>query len=868
MASPINEVVQHLRRAVLQQDGAGLSDAELLAHFVGRRDQTAAAALVRRHAPMVWAVCRRILRDAHDAEDAFQATFLVLVRRAASITPRAMVGNWLYGVAHQTALKARAMAARRRARERQVPALPEPAAGPQPRRDDLGDVLDHELSRLPDKYRAAIVLCDLEGRTRTEAARQLGVPEGTLAARHARARAMLGKRLARRGLAGAGGALLTSEATAGVPAAVVSSTLRAVGAAAAGGPAAAGAVPVKVAALAEGVLKRMLFVKARAAAARLLAAGLLATALLVPGPGGLRPSSPARPPAVTRPPREKPAGGKAAVRDRRFTERQSKQIRPGMTVAQVTALLGCPPGDYTGGKGLYVAFIDPFPVAAFRRQFPVHWCGHQGAIALVLDRRGKVRHADWYPALDPEGGRAGDAAPPAPAEKKAFLKLLEKLPTEHEGFYTEEAITRAEPYTRVLLALTEKDVEQYAKGLGVKDYCLYPFHALGAGLVQRKGPREYAVKHFGEIAHPELKLGWAVFLFDHKAASPEIVRYLRTALRSEGQAKVLARMLGRDFEDFRKRVTARPGQGPPGAAGAARARALAVIHKLGGTAEPNADDPGRPALKVDLSSSAVTDADLKCLADLGDVGELWLGRTKITDRGLGHLRPLRRLHTLILIDAPVTDRGLAHLRGLGSLRALNLTRTRVTDAGLEHLRGLRHLERLMLTGAAVTDKGLEAVARFPQLLTLRLGRTRVTDAGLAHLRGLRRLEWLDLGGTAVTDRGLEDLTPLVRLKALALTGTRVTDKGMAALKGLKGLRRLYLSQTRVGDGGLRQLRALPNLTVLALNGTAVTDRGLRLLKGLTGLVSVEVCGTRVTEAGAEELCSALPRAHVSRGPGD
>ena len=76
-----------------------------------------------------------------------------------------------------------------------------------------------------------------------------------------------------------------------------------------------------------------------------------------------------------------------------------------MTVAQVTALLGCPPGDYAGGKGLYVAFVDPFPVTAFRRHFAIHWCGPQGAIGLVLDQEGKVRYADWYPALDPEDAR-------------------------------------------------------------------------------------------------------------------------------------------------------------------------------------------------------------------------------------------------------------------------------------------------------------------------------------------------------------------------------------------------------------------------------------------------------------------------------
>src|SRR5262245_52682841 len=118
--SSVGEVVRHLRGVLLPRDGAGLTDGQLLADYLGRRDEVALAALVGRHGPMVWGVCRRVLTNYHDAEDAFQATFLVLVRRAASVAPREMVANWLYGVAHQTALKARATAARRHQRERQV----------------------------------------------------------------------------------------------------------------------------------------------------------------------------------------------------------------------------------------------------------------------------------------------------------------------------------------------------------------------------------------------------------------------------------------------------------------------------------------------------------------------------------------------------------------------------------------------------------------------------------------------------------------------------------------------------------------------------------------------------------------------------
>src|SRR5437660_10794931 len=116
---PMSGVIQHLR-------GKVLTDAELLADYVSRRDDGAFAALVRRHGPMVWGVCRRLLSH-HDAEDAFQATFIVLVRKAASIVPREMVGNWLYGVAHQTALQAKRTATRRRAREVQVTEMPDTA---------------------------------------------------------------------------------------------------------------------------------------------------------------------------------------------------------------------------------------------------------------------------------------------------------------------------------------------------------------------------------------------------------------------------------------------------------------------------------------------------------------------------------------------------------------------------------------------------------------------------------------------------------------------------------------------------------------------------------------------------------------------
>src|SRR5262249_42030389 len=154
-----NGVMQHLR--TILRDGVGLTDGKLLEDYISRRDEAAFAALVRRHGPMVWGVCRRVLRSHHDAEDAFQATFLVLVRKAASITSRELLANWLCGVARQTALKARGSVAKRKRRERRGPEMLEPAAIRQDQWHDVQTLLDEELSRLPDRYRAVIVLCDL-----------------------------------------------------------------------------------------------------------------------------------------------------------------------------------------------------------------------------------------------------------------------------------------------------------------------------------------------------------------------------------------------------------------------------------------------------------------------------------------------------------------------------------------------------------------------------------------------------------------------------------------------------------------------------------------------------------------------------------
>ncbi|MDB5306576.1 MAG: sigma-70 family polymerase sigma factor [Gemmataceae bacterium] len=264
-AAPGDTLGRQLRRAAHLPDLSELTDGQLLARFLGAADPGDGGAafedLVKRHGPMVLGACRRVTGNHHDADDAFQAVFLVLVRRARELTDRATVGDWLYGVAYRTALKARAAAVKRRTREAAA-ARPAEAQLPDEHPDWL-PVLDRELGRLPEKYREPIILCDLEGRTRKDVAGHLGVPEGTVSSRLAAGRKMLADRLRRQGVAVPvvaliGAAARTAEA---VPPPLLDSTVRA---AAISAGRAAGVVPVAVAKLTTEVTRAMFLTKLRA----------------------------------------------------------------------------------------------------------------------------------------------------------------------------------------------------------------------------------------------------------------------------------------------------------------------------------------------------------------------------------------------------------------------------------------------------------------------------------------------------------------------------------------------------------------------------------------------------------------------------
>jgi RNA polymerase sigma factor (sigma-70 family) len=316
--APVGVVLKKLFQAA----GLPLADADdqqLLRAFVARRDEAAFSALLRRYGGLVLHVCRRVLHNTQDAEDAFQATFLLLARKAGSIRKQQSLAGWLYQVAHRLAIRVKAQNARREAREQQAVRMEPTQAGFEVAWRELQEVLDEELARLPPKYRDPLVLCYLQGLTHEEAAGRLGWPLGTVRGRVARARDLLRERLARRGLAlpaAAFAAVLAADVARAVPAGLLGRTCKAAVSYAAGQATGVGLVTTQAAALAEGATAM------GATSVKFGLALVLAVGLALAGVAGLpgRPASPQQAPKEA--PARPPQGAGQDGREKGGAERQ------------------------------------------------------------------------------------------------------------------------------------------------------------------------------------------------------------------------------------------------------------------------------------------------------------------------------------------------------------------------------------------------------------------------------------------------------------------------------------------------------------------------------------------------------------------
>src|SRR5262249_25455512 len=278
--------LRHLRDLFHDGTAVGLGDGQLLARYAASRDEAAFEALVARHGPMVLATCRAVLRHEQDIEDAFQATFLVLAKKARRVRAGEALGGWLHRVAYRVAVEASAQARRRRRREAEASAMTTPIVIPHEPEPDVAAIVHEEVDRLPEKHRLPVVLCDLEGLTYEQAAGRLRWTVPTVRCRLAKARQQLHGRLARRGSPAGGGGGVPAAHAAGARAAVPTALARSAVAAAAGGT-----TSTAVAALSANMIRSLLMTKLKIAAGGVLAALALASVGLV-AVGAWRPDPP------------------------------------------------------------------------------------------------------------------------------------------------------------------------------------------------------------------------------------------------------------------------------------------------------------------------------------------------------------------------------------------------------------------------------------------------------------------------------------------------------------------------------------------------------------------------------------------------
>jgi RNA polymerase sigma factor (sigma-70 family) len=872
MGGSISNVIHHLRKAAALHKDADLTDGQLLERFAKNRDRGALETLVHRHGQMVWGVCCRILRAGPDAEDAFQAAFLVLVRRAGD-APRATVANWLYGVAHQTALKARATIGKRKGRERQVTDMPEAAAPPPVLRDDLHEILDEELSRLSDKHRTVIVLSDLEGKTRKEVAQLLGMPEGTVASRLARAHSLLAHRLTRRGLtvsSGAVAALLAQQAaSATCPAAAVDATITSV---------AGGAVSAKTAALVDGVLKAMLLSRLKFGAIWLVlglltvGSGLgayqaLAAKMDLDGQSG---------DALVQPARKEP-------------DRPAKKETDKAPAPQPTAW-------FEGGLAEFHAPAEPgkeffarIKVQNAKDTFLFHVTTKTRIFQMVDGKRQPAQFTDLTPNSTIRAGYGPEVnATDPPLAVAEEIVIVTAVPVRVGAVFEGDAEVGAgvpfqdnvKDHQGTFLLRTKNDhvvfhVPRSAVLVKVVNGKQRP--ATYADLVNKSKVRVYA-PGAQDLSDPPQMGAEQILIHERpgKAKEPgplpeEAAAAWRKAGAQVGRMRKpgLDYVFGYDRGDFIPDEKAHAGEIPAFQYGLRRQKFSADDPPWRTGVLPKLPDPGVP-FALDLSATQVSDADLKELAGFKSLHTLWLGVDKnVSDAGMKELAGLTNLQALDLGNTKVTDAGLKELAGLSNLRSLSLYNTKVTDDGLKHLARLKNLQYLDLNGTRITNAGLTELAGLTDLKALSIGdagfhTSVIADAGLKHLAGLKNLQFLDLNHSKVTDAGLKELAVLEELRSLRLDFTSVGDAGLKELAGLKKVQYLYLTQTQVTDEGLKALAGMKDLRGLRLTYVNnITDAGLKQLAGTKRLERLDVYGNPVTLTGLTALQKELPSCDIT-----
>jgi RNA polymerase sigma factor (sigma-70 family) len=842
----LDKVIRQVRQLV-EAPTQGVSDRHLLDRFARYGDQAAFAELVSRHGGMVLAVCRRILGDPHDAEDAFQAAWLVLARKASARGWSESIAGWLHAVAHRVACKARGQSARRQTQQRE---LEEMAAGtpqqalatvepPGAERERL-ELLQTELARLPEKYRAVLVLCYLEGKTNLEAAQALGCPVGSMSKRLARGRDLLRRRLSRQGVAIAAlslPGLLTSASSAAVPEALQQSTIQAAALVAAGNTA-AGVATASVTALVEGVLREMSFEKLKLA--------LLLTLTLVVFTGGagflgyrsLAADKPAAnndkaTKAIPANPDPNPPAPIARARIFRsqlplmvyqIVEGEGPRLL-GTTGFPFANVKGAKPINIPAGANWYVqplAFAG-FGIGGFGGGFGGGFAGQVGAVGgqvgliggppaanlgvgglqpafvgqqvgVVGGNIGGIRGGRLppvkKPAVDFSAGLTGDALTKLIAEMKK-----QNIPGLGVGYMKmgDEDLAKlsAVPGLRTLVLtntqVTDEGMEKLKKFSALNYLSLEGTNVTGSGFKHLEGVKTLRTLHL------------AGSKFDNKA------------LENLREAKSL--------------TTLRLHRTAVGADGLKVLTSLPNLHTL------------------ELCGS-FTDADLKPLANLTNLRKLKLNQTSITDDGVAALKPLKKLESLTLDGhwdhngvMPVFGGGFGGFGGGfggggfgvgGGVGLLGGGAGAVGNVGGGAILGGKPPQGGKGPGVIPAFKMEWMVPKeafdLGENKMVKLAPPQFTAKALTHLSAFPNLVELHVSNEKLTDADVESLGKLTGLTKLGVFAPKVTDKGIAAFKELKKLEMIDLRGSMMTTAAGPTLRGMPALKLLKSNLTAMDPK--------------------------------------------
>lgn len=730
-------VLAFCRRLVGTADEEG--DGRLLELFARGGDEAAFTELVRRHGAMVFGVCLRVLRNPHDAEDAFQATFLVLARKSAALAGQPSVAPWLHTVSHRIALKIRVKAMRCRDVESRAGKQVTDTTTLDTNQGDVCHVLDEELGRLPEKYRAPLVLCYLEGKTNEEAARQLGWTKGTVSGRLARARDLLRGRLGRRGvtLPAVGLAtLIAGESVTAGPPVLSPDTVRAAITLATGPTS---AVPAPIAALADGVLRQFFLRRAAVAVSLLLGICLVGGAMAV---------------LAHRSPSDEP-----------------------------------PPRPVEKGKVEAPPPVRPRPLP---KDLVAAW-EKAGAESrwFVMNPIGWVLH---YPsALPPRSG-----AVPGFAVGRDTAKKLKELPVPESDFAlhlpdpTPEALQALAGYSR----LTTLVLAHHHSPEALKE--LTRLRQIQVLRVDFIGDDRGLMKEIASLPNlTSLGIGGSVTDDGIK----ELARLKKlTSLFCWGLDE--RKMTGVGFkelvplEHFTTLSLHRSGLNDDGLKQIAGLKQLRVL-AIGYTKVTEKGFVHLARLKelrhLELTNISFTEQGLKTLAPLEELTTLHINCPSDPNGGWPkHLKQFKKLRYLDLDDTRVTEEGLKELAQFKHLTELRMQEPFLniwTDEGIKHLAGLTDLTVLHL-GSVVSERQMKELTPLQKLTNLKLG---TTDAGIKELAAFPRLTCLAIGNVVgLSEDGAKELAKLKQLAILVVPiepaqneryiNGRFTEEGVADLR--------------------------------------------------------------------------------------